>query len=112
MLDLLEFCTHIEQFTRGATRAAFLDNVMMQFATMRGIEVLGEASKRLLDTVPDATSRFAAIPLKTMYATRNLLIHGYDDVELEQIWEIVERDIPPDREAVEAVLASWPSDLT
>ena len=46
-----------------------------------------------------------------MYLMRNRLIHGYDTVRLETVWEVAEKDIPGIIEGIEAALNAWPSDL-
>jgi uncharacterized protein with HEPN domain len=73
--------------------------------------VLGEASRQLLDVLPDAPVRFPEIPLRKMYELRNRLIHGYSTINTETVWRIVRDQIPPTLAAVESALANWPPDL-
>ena len=47
--DMLEYCNRIQEFNAGRTRESFLSDVQLQFATLRGLEIVGEASKQLLD---------------------------------------------------------------
>ena len=110
--DLEQTAAYILQFTAGATESDFSNNLMMQWSVIRGLEVLGEASKQLLDILPDAEARFPNIPFKRMYATRNRVIHGYATIELRTIWSIVQKQIPAVHVAAEAALANWPSDLS
>jgi len=111
MQDLLQECEHIVQFTAGVTQAEFLSNIMMQYSTIHALTVLGEASKQISDTLPDAAIRFPLIPFKRMYATRNRLIHGYASVEAEMVWRIVEREIPSLHANMKTALENWPSDI-
>lgn len=101
----------IRQFVVGQTRQDFFENRMMQAAIMRNIEVLGEASKRLLDVLPEAPTRFPSIPFRSMYLMRNRLIHGYDTVRLDTVWEVAQKDIPAIIQGIESALSSWPADL-
>ncbi|QMV20048.1 DUF86 domain-containing protein [Granulicella sp. 5B5] len=61
---------------------------------MRNIEVLGEASKNLLEVLPDAPQRFPDIPFRSIYAMRNQLAHGYFSTNMVRVWEVVQSDIP------------------
>lgn len=109
--DLEQTAAHILQFTAGATEADFNSNLMMQWSVIRGLEILGEASKQLLETRSDAPVLFPGLPFKEMYATRNRVIHGYSTIDLETIWSIVQTEVPVVHVAAQAVLANWPSDL-
>ncbi len=64
--DLEQTAAHILQFTAGTMESDFSNNLMMQWSVIRGLEVLGEASKQLLDSLPDAEVRFPNIPFKRM----------------------------------------------
>ena len=62
--------------------------------------------------LPDAPARFPQLDFQVMYALRNKLIHGYSTVNMEIIWDVVEKDIPALRPVLESILANWPADLT
>jgi uncharacterized protein with HEPN domain len=111
MQDMLECCRVIQQFLQGQTLEDFFANRMMQDAILRNLEVLGEAAKQLMDVLPDAPTRFPAIPFRAMYLTRNRLIHGYASIRLLTVWDVANEEIPVVHEAVMAILASWPEDL-
>jgi uncharacterized protein with HEPN domain len=110
--DLAEVCEYLRQFTLDASQESFAGNVMMQFSVIRCFEILGEASKQLLEILPDARTRFPEIPFKQMYALRNRYIHGYASIDIPTVWVIVTTQIPALRETLKSVLANWPSDLT
>jgi uncharacterized protein with HEPN domain len=48
--------------------------------------------------------RYASIPWKKMAGLRDVLIHDYEGVNLKRVWEVVERDLGPVKEAITAVL--------
>ncbi len=61
---------------------------------IRNIEILGEASRKLLEVTPDVAARFGSIPFAAIYAMRNQLAHGYFTVDLGVVWRVVEHDLP------------------
>ncbi|HEX5283347.1 MAG TPA: HepT-like ribonuclease domain-containing protein [Bryocella sp.] len=83
--DLLDACERVARYNEGKTREAFLADTILQDATVRNLEILGEASRQLRDVLPDAYERFPAIPFTKMYALRNNLAHGYLTVDMERI---------------------------
>jgi uncharacterized protein with HEPN domain len=89
----------------------FLADRRTHDAVVRNLEILGEAARKLSSVVPDAASRFPAIELRTMYATRNRMIHAYEFLNYTVIYEIALKDIPPAVLALKAALANWPADL-
>lgn len=75
---------------------------------VRNIEILGEASRKLLETFPATQLRFPEIPFAAIYAMRNQLVHGYFTVDLQVVWNVIERDIPQLRTALQSALDSEP----
>jgi len=70
---------------------AFMGNSMMQDAVIRNFEVMGEATKRPSDGLKQEN---ADIPWRQMAGFRDVLIHDYLMVELDEVWAVVERDLP------------------
>ena len=100
---MLDAVGQIQQYTSGKTFQEFRSSRLLQDAVIRNIEILGEASRKLLDTIPDAASRYPDIPFTAIYAMRNQLLHGYFTVDLDVVWKVIERDIPPLLRALQAV---------
>jgi len=75
---------------------------MMQDAVVRNVEIMGEAVRK----VSEATrSAHPEIPWRKIAGTRDRVIHGYFQVDLEIVWEIVESELPALRERISALLA-------
>ena len=72
-----------------------------QDAIIRNFEIIGEAVKRLSDQVLD---RSEDIPWHQIAGFRNVLIHGYMDVDLDQVWNVIERYLPDLKEATNYLL--------
>lgn len=64
---------------------------MLSLALIREIEVIGEAASRVSDEIKNSHSE---IPWGAIIGTRNRLIHGYFDVDLDIVWATVKTDLP------------------
>jgi len=109
---MLDAAQAIQQFVSGMSEEEFVSDRKTRDAVVRNLEVLGEAAKKLYDVQPDVVSHFPAIDLRTMYATRNRMIHAYAFINFAVIYAIALQDIPACIAALEDILADWPSDLT
>jgi uncharacterized protein with HEPN domain len=89
--DMIAFCERVESFTHGITRADFIADPMRYDATVRNIELIGEAATHVPDAVRLAN---ASIPWRMVIATRNQLIHGYAGIDDDVLWSIVQTDVP------------------
>ena len=98
---ILSRIERIERFTSEG-REAFLASDLIQEAVLRCFEVMGEAARKISE---DLRQKYAETPWGQMIAVRNILIHNYDNVRLERIWEIIENDVPPLKPQIEAILA-------
>ena len=89
--DMIGFCERILAFTQGTDRTEFPADAMRYDATVRNIELVGEAATH----VPESVRRdHPEIPWRMMIATRNQLIHGYLGIDDDVLWSIVQTDIP------------------
>lgn len=100
LAHVLEAIAAIGRFTAGG-REAFFANDMVQSAVIRQLEVAGEAVKNLS---AELTQREAGVPWKQIAGARDRLIHGYFRVDLDAVWVMVERDLPPLGENVRRIL--------
>jgi uncharacterized protein with HEPN domain len=99
---MLDAALKARQFIVGRTRADLDSDEMLMLSLTRLLEILGEAAKAVPDEIkyqrPD-------IPWQQISGTRNRLIHGYYHVDLDIVWAIVTRDLPPLIEALEELLS-------
>jgi uncharacterized protein with HEPN domain len=87
----------------GPGRAHFFADTRTQDAVLRNLEIIGEAVKNLSAEHRDA---YPDIPWKRIAGLRDVLIHGYFGVKLEPVWEVVERELPTFRAAIERMLGT------
>jgi len=97
---ILECARRIEEATHEG-REKFLQTHTLQDAVLRNLQTLSESTQRLSDTVkagrPD-------IEWKRIAAFRNILVHDYLGIDMERVWEIVQRDVPTLKRAALALL--------
>jgi uncharacterized protein with HEPN domain len=91
LLDLLKAARLAVVFKDGVDKPAFLQDVKTQSAILHQLLVLGEAVKRLSETF---RTQHPEIPWRMIAGMRDKLIHGYDDVDLDEVWKTVYTDIP------------------
>jgi uncharacterized protein with HEPN domain len=101
---LLQACDRILLYTSGMTQDQFLADSMVQDAVLRNIEILGEATRNLMDCLPDLQSIHPQIPWMDMYAMRNRVAHGYFFINFELVWAVTVKDIPELRQKIAKVL--------
>ncbi|QQS30910.1 MAG: DUF86 domain-containing protein [Sphingobacteriales bacterium] len=70
--------------------AGYEQNKLVQQAVERNFEIIGEAVKRLLDMKPDITISNT----RKIINMSNKISHGYDEVELVQIWAVIVNHLP------------------
>jgi uncharacterized protein with HEPN domain len=99
-----EAIDRILRYTRGG-RDAFIGDTMLQDAVVRNIEVMGEAIKQLSPAYRNAHPEVA---WKSIAGMRDRLIHGYDQVDLALVWDVVERHIPDLQAKVEVLVRALP----
>lgn len=68
----------------------FSTNIVLQRATERDLEIIGESIRKILELDPDITITSA----KKIIGLRNIIAHAYDSVDPEMIWGIIQINIP------------------
>lgn len=101
LLHILESITEIESYTADVKFEAFQENSMMRFASIKQIEIIGEAANHISD---ETKSQFSDIQWRQITGLRHILVHEYFGVDHALIWQIIIRDIPVLKSGVEAIL--------
>lgn len=100
---ILESIEWIEKEVKGLSKDEFtnINNVPIQDAVIRRLEIIGEAVKNL---PADIKIKYPDTPWQKISGLRDKLIHNYFGVDLETVWNIVKKDIPPLKEQIEKML--------
>lgn len=102
LFDILEAAKDIAEYTSGLEYSSFITSGMVQAAVERKFQIIGEALnriKRLDDSVLHSIPEHQRI-----IAFRNIIVHGYDVIDSEIIWDVIRNHLPKLGEEVEWLL--------
>lgn len=99
LLDMLEAIERIERYAAKG-RAEFEKDELIQTWVVHHLQIVGEAAAKLGREFHDQNP---SIPWPQVVAMRNVLIHDYFGVDLEEVWRVVERDLPELKNKLEKV---------
>jgi uncharacterized protein with HEPN domain len=81
----------VAELVRGRTRGDLDSDRLLALAVVRLLEIIGEGAAR----VPaEERARLPGVPWSSIVGLRNRLIHGYDNVDHDIVWEILTTDLP------------------
>lgn len=90
--DAIEACRTIQSFTKGVSFGDYSGNLMLRSAVERQFEILGEALNRASELEPEVVT---SVPdLRRIVGMRNRIIHGYDSVDDEIVWDAIQHHVP------------------
>jgi uncharacterized protein with HEPN domain len=98
--DILTAVKAIEDYSVGSFDQ-LISEAKTQDAIMYNLIVIGEAANRIS---PQFQELHPEIPWASLIGTRNVIVHGYDEVKLQIVWEIIQRDLGELKSKVEQVL--------
>jgi uncharacterized protein with HEPN domain len=89
---MLDYAREAVALAEDRTRENLDYDRLVELALVRLLEIVGEAASRVPE---EECARYPEIPWPQMVGLRNRLIHGYDAVDLDILWQIVKVDLPP-----------------
>jgi uncharacterized protein with HEPN domain len=101
LLDMLLAARDAQGFVEDLDEAAFLSSRLHQNATIRSLEVIGEAAGKVSAAVQAAHPE---IPWREITGMRHRLIHGYGEVRLDLVWMVLRDRLSPLIAALEGVV--------
>src|SRR3972149_566223 len=90
-LHIIDAVSDIKRFMEGLTKEEFFENKEKQYAVLRALEIIGEATKNLSK---EMKAKHSEIQWKDIAGMRDKLIHEYFGVNLNLVWETVKKNIP------------------
>lgn len=99
--DILDAMDAITEFTQGMTFEAFLADRRTRNAVERNLEIIGEATRHVPETI---RAQFPEIEWRKSAGMRDRIIHGYFGIDYWLVWETIQTHIPATRPQIEMVL--------
>jgi uncharacterized protein with HEPN domain len=98
---MLDHAREAVALVQGKRRVDLDSDRLLNLALVRLLEIIGEAANR----IPEQ-ARYPQIPWPQIVSLRNRLIHGYDSVDFDILWQIVTEDLPPLIASLEGIVSS------
>jgi|SRR5438874_2355594 len=100
--DMLRAARKVVEYAGGATRETLPSTPMRLDAVLYEIVVLGEAARRLSQEIREA---HPSVPWREIIGMRSIVTHGYDEIDDEELWQVIERDLPDLISKLETIVA-------
>ena len=91
LLDMLQSAELVKQYTVNCSKPDFTNNILLQDAVIRRLLIIAEAARRVSE---DTKQNLASISWREINGMRNRLVHEYDDVNLNIVWNVIQQEIP------------------
>ncbi|TVP47523.1 MAG: DUF86 domain-containing protein [Halomonas sp.] len=98
--DMIGFGKKVLSYTEGLDQISFLKHDLTYDATLRNLELIGEAATRIPEEV---RKKYPQVPWRLVIATRNRLIHAYLGIDDDTIWSIIQENVPELLELLESI---------
>jgi len=91
MKHMLDYSREALDLVKDRSRLDLDTDRVLELALVRLLEIIGEAASRVSE---EGRERYPEIPWPQIISLRNRLIHGYDSVDMDVLWEILQGDLP------------------
>lgn len=98
--DIFEAIKKALRYTNGFTYEAFINDDKSIDAVVRNLEIVGEAVRRLPE---DFKGKYPDIEWEKIVGLRHRIVHDYFGIDLEIIWQILQKDLPEFKRALEKI---------
>src|SRR6266496_3904224 len=106
VLDMLIQARQARDFNAGVSWERFSTDVMLQYATLHALQIVGEAASKMTD---EYRQGHPDIPWQQIVGFRHRLVHDYTRIDLSKVWEIVQTNLAPLIAALEPLVPPPPT---
>lgn len=99
--DIIDAIDKAQYFIKGMGQHQFIEDEKTQFACIRALEIIGEASNKFPKSFH---KNHPNIPWQEIIGMRNKLIHDYMGVNAEVVWKTILEDLPELRKQIQIIL--------
>lgn len=99
--DILLAIEKVDKYTKGLSYEKFEETELFYDAIIRNLEIIGEAAGKLSE---EFLAEHPNLPIREAIRMRNALIHGYDQIKPEVVWQTIKVDLPQLREQIKKLL--------
>ena len=103
LIHIREAIERIEEYTREG-QEAFLEDHKTQDAVLRNLHTLAESAQRISSNLK---AKHSQVDWRTLSAFRNVVVHDYLGISLDQIWDIIQNDLPALKKSITAILETF-----
>jgi uncharacterized protein with HEPN domain len=100
--DILEAVAAIERHAE-CSKESFERDELLQTWFLRHLQIIGEAARGIPE---DIRAQAPEVPWRQITGMRNVLVHGYFEVDTDLVWDTATRDVPGLKPALERLLAA------
>jgi uncharacterized protein with HEPN domain len=101
---MLQAIQRITEFVDGRTKDDIQKDGILYFAVVKNVEIIGEAAYMLTQEFRDA---HPCTPWKIIVGMRHFLVHGYYEVDPDEVWNVIDKDLAPLKEQLESYLKEF-----
>ena len=101
---MLDAIGRIFDFVQGKTKEELQNDSILYYAVVKNIEIIGEASYMLTQDFKDSHPETS---WKVIVGMRHFLVHGYYEVDAEEVWNVVEKDLQPLKTQLESYIKEF-----
>lgn len=103
LAHILDAIHEIESYTAKSDLPSFLSNSMMRFASIKQIEIIGEAANYISE---ETKQQFSDLEWQRIIGMRHILVHEYFGVDNLLVWQVIISDIPELKSRIEKIYDS------
>lgn len=89
--DMLDAARNVDDMARDRSLEEYVQNTMLRLAVERGIEIIGEAARRVSEPF---RAQYPSVPWSAIVATRHIIAHEYGELQHDKLWRMATVHVP------------------